>query len=872
MEAGKVKGEKGSKALTSSPLQSATHCTRLKDVKVREEMQNPEDGVFLSDASSIKTTVHKSESFQEREKSKTDIGIENKDKLQTDCPKEAGKDSRANNGHVESKSVFRGQRGDQSNASISGKSSSTSEKRRRSSSGDDTERTDCSKAQTLGPVFCFETTSISSLPGNKISEYITTSQKKQPGGCQRYDKDDGSDADESDFVSSTTLREKRTTLRKRSAKGEISTSHMSATEEKTVTSNSSNTQDLCVSSNQKEKSVERSDHNHQVYASGDENSTQLPKVVRNAKQGESNPITASDESDLCRTNRGLEVRDNPLTEEICPGGKDSDDCNKSQSGECLPKGDDVSSFTSKDSSSEDRTDTVSCPEKIVEVGDTLRVDGDVEVEDSLNDGGQQDWTGGGGHQDWTGEEDEREEEEDSPTNTLPEREISLDEGVITEGEKKAMPEFFDYTSSAKTPERYLTIRNHIIKCWQRSKPEYLTKTYARNGLRKSGDVNVIGQIHGYLETVGAINFGTNPSYRVRLKKRRSSKEIWSQQSSDAGAKARRLESMRPRRPMAGKKTEVDLQEPTEQVSHREPKQKKVKQPRPPAYDPFKLVQCSQFSTDLPAPFSVKISGDVMVTMDLHSHLSTTEVIGLLGGQFDATTCELDMKMAKPCKSLSTGMQCEMDPVSQTEACLAIQESGCSVIGWYHSHPTFAPNPSIRDIETQTDFQEWFSQDGERPFIGVIVSPYHSRQHVHSKVNCITVSRQWSSNGHTWKPYKFDFSIYQSDQVEESHQKLVSLASSLIDEFAEYKYRVEMLWVCPGQTDMTYLEKMLRSLEANLCGEEETKRETVGKLRQLVLHRFESKCSTHITDAATHITHIPVHITDTPTHFTDTTMD
>ena len=60
--------------------------------------------------------------------------------------------------------------------------------------------------------------------------------------------------------------------------------------------------------------------------------------------------------------------------------------------------------------------------------------------------------------------------------------------------------------------------------------------------------------------------------------------------------------------------------------------------------------------------------------------------------------------AIPCRSLSTGLQCEMDPVSQTQASEDLAHQGLAVVGWYHSHPTFAPIPSVRDIETQAKFQ------------------------------------------------------------------------------------------------------------------------------------------------------------------------
>lgn len=46
----------------------------------------------------------------------------------------------------------------------------------------------------------------------------------------------------------------------------------------------------------------------------------------------------------------------------------------------------------------------------------------------------------------------------------------------------------------------------------------------------------------------------------------------------------------------------------------------------------------------------------------------------------------------------------MDPVSQTQASETLAVRGYSVIGWYHSHPAFDPNPSLRDIDTQAKYQ------------------------------------------------------------------------------------------------------------------------------------------------------------------------
>lgn len=46
----------------------------------------------------------------------------------------------------------------------------------------------------------------------------------------------------------------------------------------------------------------------------------------------------------------------------------------------------------------------------------------------------------------------------------------------------------------------------------------------------------------------------------------------------------------------------------------------------------------------------------------------------------------------------------MDPESEMRAREVFAEQGYGVVGWYHSHPTFEPQPSIRDIENQTSYQ------------------------------------------------------------------------------------------------------------------------------------------------------------------------
>lgn len=56
------------------------------------------------------------------------------------------------------------------------------------------------------------------------------------------------------------------------------------------------------------------------------------------------------------------------------------------------------------------------------------------------------------------------------------------------------------------------------------------------------------------------------------------------------------------------------------------------------------------------------------------------------------------------------------------------KDGLEIIGWYHSHPLFPPNPSACDVTNQFNFQELFNSrnEGLNPFIGLIISPYDKK--------------------------------------------------------------------------------------------------------------------------------------------------
>lgn len=208
------------------------------------------------------------------------------------------------------------------------------------------------------------------------------------------------------------------------------------------------------------------------------------------------------------------------------------------------------------------------------------------------------------------------------------------------------------------------------------------------------------------------------------------------------------------------------------------------------------------------PFQVIVCAEALLIMDMHAHVSRCEVIGLLGGAYNEEKKVLRICAAEPCNSVSTGLQCEMDPLSQTQACETLSALGLSVVGWYHSHPTFHPNPSLRDIHTQDQFQSYFSRGGA-PFIGMIVSPYDpANASPHSQTTCLVVRSDQETTGPPKLPYRFDF--LSSQEVPDWGQ-LSRRAQWIIEKYAHAHGRVQMNRMFRRDSHLTCLEKMLSSL-------------------------------------------------------------
>ncbi|RMX54484.1 hypothetical protein pdam_00021668 [Pocillopora damicornis] len=128
---------------------------------------------------------------------------------------------------------------------------------------------------------------------------------------------------------------------------------------------------------------------------------------------------------------------------------------------------------------------------------------------------------------------------------------------------------------------------------------------------------------------------------------------------------------------------------------------------------------SESATGKMQPFSVDISTNCLLLMDYHCHLTTSEVVGYLAGQFDPQTHHMKVVQAFPCRCRFADKENALKV--EEEVRNAIAQRGLFLVGWYHSHPSYQPDPSLQDIQNQLNYQSILQQENA-PY-GACLAPY-----------------------------------------------------------------------------------------------------------------------------------------------------
>lgn len=346
----------------------------------------------------------------------------------------------------------------------------------------------------------------------------------------------------------------------------------------------------------------------------------------------------------------------------------------------------------------------------------------------------------------------------------PPKVLELAEDHVLELEMQANSEFFE-GNAVKTPERYVRIRNHIVRTWAMNKMRYITKTSVRRGLRDCGDVNAIGRVHQFLELVGAINFGLEapPSCRkqgqpeplsvLMMNKAPLQQHIQQQQMARSAAAAGLLMSpprlsasyaspnASPMQPGAPSYASVvvsgsnnALMSPSgipnaqPQIASSSPGSRPSIRSQ---FDPsFEIVKNSATHA-LP---TLIVSSNIMMVVDLHAQIHKRDGFGLIAGTYEADTNTVLLKHAIPytgpqsaaASSLQAVTAWEKSVASWLENSIISKQASASgapleILGYYTTHKL---NGAL-SVTQFTHYRNVFCKGASknRPFVGIFAVPF-----------------------------------------------------------------------------------------------------------------------------------------------------
>lgn len=226
----------------------------------------------------------------------------------------------------------------------------------------------------------------------------------------------------------------------------------------------------------------------------------------------------------------------------------------------------------------------------------------------------------------------------------------------------------------------------------------------------------------------------------------------------------------------------------------------------------------RYSEDQPAPYSVLLHPRAIILMEIQSHLSKEEVVGILAGTFDAEKKELLVERALPCQCSVEGAGYQLETSSQTKLRKYFNKNqNLELIGWYTSHGSLSCTPSIRDIATQARFQEMFPKEKRScpDLIGIIMSPFHFDS-VQSAFSVMNLSQRSDPSGSYRLPYQLDWRV-----IEPPAMQLTALRTEIQNQVKKLSRQPTIDLRLPYKTsDISLKQKLITAVISRLTAPEE----------------------------------------------------
>ncbi|KAH8323247.1 hypothetical protein KR067_003722 [Drosophila pandora] len=211
------------------------------------------------------------------------------------------------------------------------------------------------------------------------------------------------------------------------------------------------------------------------------------------------------------------------------------------------------------------------------------------------------------------------------------------------------------------------------------------------------------------------------------------------------------------------------------------------------------------------PFLITLNSSALLLADFHSHLTVREVCGYLGGTWDMNTHTLSITKTYPCRNTRFDRQ-RAGEVERDIQKMMIQDQ-LLLVGWYHSHPKFQAEPTLRDCDSQLDYQikmRGASDLTYTPCVSLIISPYYDENPtLESVVKCIWIvppgeSKQSMEYG---RPMLMQYSVLPDKEIPEEVRSEIQLCVDYYSQFRGEVVRFRNIY----NNEVTYNEKLKNTL-------------------------------------------------------------
>ncbi|VVD01785.1 unnamed protein product [Leptidea sinapis] len=259
-------------------------------------------------------------------------------------------------------------------------------------------------------------------------------------------------------------------------------------------------------------------------------------------------------------------------------------------------------------------------------------------------------------------------------------------------------------------------------------------------------------------------------------------------------------------------TEMEVESPPEPPPQRVVMKHNTVPNRMMQHDANMLIEAVSFSSaGKVQPFLVSVTSNSSLVLDIHCHLKKEEVYGYLAGTWDLNTHNMVITHTFPC--LISKHDKRPRVLVEYEIQTSIEKLGLTLLGWYHSHPMNPAMPSLRDCDSQLNYQIKMRGPSEMsytPCIGVICSPYNPE----SPVMESSLTFFWVVPPSEQRPTEYPRPLLlQHNVVHDSHLSThaMEVIKKSIKYYATYADETSVNFKEIFKSDITYLDKLKSTL-------------------------------------------------------------